>query len=93
MLSLARNSALALACCCLGAGFFSNPARVANLTPGTPWESSDIGVVWSDNFDRASLGTNWVIENDANVSIAGNELLFDETNVDFNRRQSITCRG
>ena len=86
MRSVARNSALALVCCCLGAGFFSDPARVASLTPGPIWETSEIGAVWSDNFDRASLGTNWVVMNNANVSIVGNELRFSESNVDPTRR-------
>jgi len=92
MRSGARNSALALACCCLGAGFFSNPARVASLmtgpagVTGSVWETTDVGAVWSDNFDRGSLGTNWVIVNSANATIVGNELLFNQTDVDLTRR-------
>src|SRR5262245_4786745 len=57
---------------CTGAGFFSNPERVANLCPD--WERSEIGVVWSDNFNRASLGPNWVILGGANATISGNQL-------------------
>jgi lysophospholipase L1-like esterase len=87
MRSAARNSALALVCCCgMGAAFFSNPERVGNLTLTTGWESSDIGAVWSDNFDRTSLGANWVVVNNANVSIVGNELRFSETNTDVTRQ-------
>jgi lysophospholipase L1-like esterase len=83
-----RSSALALACCCLAPGFFSNPARVANLTQASAarWETSEVGAVWSDNFDRASLGTNWVIVSDANVSLVGTELRFSETNADLTRQ-------
>ena len=85
-----RSSALALACCCLAPGFFSNPARLASLTvasaPAARWETSEVGAVWSDSFDRASLGTNWVIMSDANVSLAGNELRFAETNADLTRQ-------
>jgi len=81
-----RSSALALACCCLGAAFFSNPERLAGLTTGPAWETSDIGAVWSDDFDRAALGTNWVIVSNANVTIAGNELLLSQTNLNLQRR-------
>ncbi len=77
----ARSSLFTLACCGLGAGFFSSPGRVASLTTGPVWETSDIGAVWSDNFDRGALGTNWVIVGDANVSIVGNELLFNQANL------------
>ena len=44
------------------------------------WETSDIGAVWSDNFNRASLGTNWVILGSANASIVSNQLCFAQTN-------------
>ena len=81
-----RSSALALVCCCLGAAFFSNPERLASLTTRPVWEISEIGAVWGDDFDRAALGTNWVIVNNANVSIAGNELLLNQTNVNLQRR-------
>ena len=85
-----RSSALALACCCLAPGFFSNPAGLASLTvgpgPGARWENSEVGAVWTDNFDRAALGTNWVIVSDANVSIVGNELRFAETNAGLARQ-------
>jgi len=86
MRSAVRNSALVLACCCLGAGFFSNPNRLASLMTGPAWETSDIGAVWSDDFNRESLGTNWVIVNNANASIAGNELRFVQTNLNLGRQ-------
>jgi lysophospholipase L1-like esterase len=34
----------------------------------------EIGVVWSDNFDRLSLGTDWSILGGANATIVSNEL-------------------
>ena len=60
----------------------SNPPA----TNGPPWETSDIGAVWSDNFIRAALGTNWVILGSANASIVGNELRFVQTNADTSRQ-------
>jgi lysophospholipase L1-like esterase len=84
MRSLARSSALALCGLCLGAGFFSNPARVAKLY--SPWEVSEIGPVWSDNFNRASLGTNWINQGGANVTIVSNELVFNHSNVVLTRQ-------
>jgi lysophospholipase L1-like esterase len=86
--SAARNSALVLASCCLAPGFFSNPARVASLTQAgeSQWERADIGVVWSDNFDRASLGANWVITNNADASIVNNELMFNQPDVHYEKQ-------
>jgi hypothetical protein len=80
---LARSSALLLCCGCLGAGFFSDPQRLANLSF---WESSEIGAVWSDDFNRTSLGTNWVIISDVNASLVGNELQFAQTNTVYSRQ-------
>jgi lysophospholipase L1-like esterase len=77
---------LALACCCLGAGFFSNPARLATLAPTRGWETADIGAVWSDNFNRIELGSNWIILGDVNASLAANELQFAHTNTDTSRQ-------
>jgi lysophospholipase L1-like esterase len=82
-----KSSALVLACCCLGAGFFSNPARLATtLTPVPVWETNDIGAVWSDQFDRSSLGTNWVVLGSVNAVTAANELQFVHTNTDTSRQ-------
>ena len=50
------------------------------LLPSAPWETSDIGAVWSDDFHRAALGSNWVILGGANASIVNNELCLAQTN-------------
>jgi hypothetical protein len=50
------------------------------------WETSDIGAVWSDDFNRAALGSNWVILGSANASITNNELQFAQINTDFSRQ-------
>jgi lysophospholipase L1-like esterase len=63
------------------AGFFSNPHRVATLTLPLPlpqWETAEIGAVWTDDFNRAVLGDNWVIQNGAAASIVSNQLQFAE---------------
>src|SRR2546430_10049087 len=81
----ASSSALAaLLCLCTGAGFFSNPQRVASLTPD--WELFQIGVLWSDDFNRSSLGPNWVILGGANASLSGNELVFSESKENLSRQ-------
>jgi hypothetical protein len=58
---------------------------VASLYP-SGWETSPIGVLWSDTFDRASLGTNWIPVSSVNVTIVGNELQFSQTNTDYSRQ-------
>jgi lysophospholipase L1-like esterase len=73
-----------------GAGFFSNPGRVASLWPTKPlpapiWETSDIGAVFQDDFNRDTLGTNWVVE-DVNAAMVGNELQLVHTNTVSSRR-------
>jgi hypothetical protein len=55
------------------------------VSDGT-WETSDIGVVWSDDFNRPSLGSNWVVQGTANVIITNNELQFTQFNTDFSRQ-------
>src|SRR5205823_6596269 len=44
-----------------------------------PWETADIGAMWTDDFNRASLGANWIVLGGANVSILGDELVFDQS--------------
>jgi len=68
-----------------GETFFSNPARLANLQPAL-WETSPIGFVWSDDFDRATLGTNWISLGSVNASIVGNELQLSQSNTDYSRQ-------
>ena len=68
---------------CTGASFFTSPERVAGLAP--VWERSDIGVIWSDNFNRSSMGGNWVILG-ADASINGNQLMFSESKLDQSRQ-------
>jgi GDSL-like Lipase/Acylhydrolase family len=67
------------------ATFFSNPSRVATLYP-SGWETSPIGVLWFDNFDRAALGTNWITVGSVNATIVGNELQLSQTNTDSSRQ-------
>jgi lysophospholipase L1-like esterase len=55
------------------------------VSDGT-WETSDIGAVWSDDFNRPTLGSNWVILGTANVSITNNELQFAQFNTDYSRQ-------
>jgi Lysophospholipase L1 and related esterases len=50
------------------------------------WETSDIGVLWSDDFNRAALGSNWVVLGNANVTISNNELQFAQFNTDYSRQ-------
>ena len=69
----------------------STTSAVAVLTvfvppPTFPWEASDIGAVWSDNFERAALGSNWVVLGNANTTIVSNQLQFAQTNVDNTRQ-------
>jgi hypothetical protein len=80
---LSVGLAISLPCC--AETFFSNPLRLANLYP-VLWETSPIGTVWSDDFNRASLGTNWVILGSANASILSNELQLSQTNTDYSRQ-------
>src|SRR4029079_14055983 len=68
---------------CTGASFFTSPERVAALAP--VWERSDIGAVWSDDFNRASIGPTWVILG-ADASLSGNQLLFSESRLDQSRQ-------
>jgi lysophospholipase L1-like esterase len=55
------------------------------VSDGT-WETTDIGAVWSDDFNRATLGSNWIVLGTANVSITNNELQFAQFNTDFSRQ-------
>ena len=83
----AKSSLLLLPFVCVGAGFFSNPERVATLTMrGVPWETAEIGAVWSDNFNRALLGSNWIAIGGANITVVSNQLRFSETNANFGRQ-------
>jgi lysophospholipase L1-like esterase len=67
------------------ASFFSNPARLANFSP-TLWDTAPIGIVWSDDFNRASLGTNWTILGSAAATIVANEIQLSETNTAYSRQ-------
>jgi hypothetical protein len=60
------------------------PGPIA-VSDGT-WETSDIGVVWSDDFNRATLGSNWVVLGTANVNVTNNELQFAQINTDYSRQ-------
>jgi lysophospholipase L1-like esterase len=67
--------------------------RFYRVIPGPPqigrpptWENADIGAVWSDDFNRDSLGANWVVLGGANASVTGNELLLNESNLNYSRQ-------
>ena len=81
----AKSSLLAVTVVCLGAGFFSNPEQLAGLASGA-WETSEIGAVWADDFNRASLGANWINLGSANANLTANELRFSETSYNSARR-------
>jgi lysophospholipase L1-like esterase len=75
----------------LAAGFFSDPERLASLWPTKPlpvpkWETSDIGAVFQDDFNRPDLGTNWVIAGDLNAAMTGSELQLFQTNIVYSRQ-------
>jgi uncharacterized repeat protein (TIGR01451 family) len=69
-----------------GRGGTAAASVVVLVTNTSPWETSEIGSVWSDDFNRAALGSNWIVLGGANVSLAGNELLFNHSNVDLFRQ-------
>src|SRR5262249_51689284 len=68
------------------------PQRYYRIVPGPipigvpSWEVSTIGALWSDDFHRTALGSNWIILGGANASIVGNELLLDQSNVSLSRQ-------
>jgi lysophospholipase L1-like esterase len=70
----------------------TNPQRYYRVVAGpipigtSSWEASPMGTVWSDDFNRASLGTNWIILGGANASISTNELLLSQSNVNLSRQ-------
>src|SRR5262249_12964719 len=39
----------------------TDPSRYYRVAPSTFWDNTDIGAIWSDDFNRSSLGTNWII--------------------------------
>jgi uncharacterized repeat protein (TIGR01451 family) len=60
----------------------TNPA-----IPPPVWETSEIGAVWSDNFNRATLGPNWIVPGPSvNASIVSNELMFAQTSLNNSRQ-------
>lgn len=52
----------------------------------SPWETAPMGALVADNFDRASLGTNWIILADTSVSISSNQLVFSHSNINYSRQ-------
>jgi uncharacterized repeat protein (TIGR01451 family) len=50
------------------------------------WETSEIGAVWSDDFNRTALGANWIVLAGANISLTGSELVFDQSDVNLYRQ-------
>jgi lysophospholipase L1-like esterase len=68
-----------------GASFFSNPGQVAGLS-SVYWGTSPIGAVWSDDFNRATLGSNWVVLGTTNAMITNNEMQLAETGSNSTRQ-------
>jgi hypothetical protein len=56
------------------------------LVGNSPWETTPIGAVVSDNFDRTSLGTNWIVLADTSVSLSSNQLVFSQSNINYSRQ-------
>ncbi len=54
--------------------------------PGGGWETTAVGAVVTDTFDRASLGSNWIILGDTSVSLNSNQLFFNQTNTIYSRQ-------
>jgi lysophospholipase L1-like esterase len=52
----------------------------------SPWETVPVGALVSDDFNRASLGTNWIVLADTSVTIISNELFFNHANVNYARQ-------
>src|SRR5262249_31927059 len=50
------------------------------------WETTPVGAVISDNFDRAALGSNWIVLSDTGVGISSNELLFSQSDISYARQ-------
>jgi hypothetical protein len=68
------------------------PQRFYRVVPGPipigtgAWEVAEIGTVWSDDFNRADWGTNWIVLGGANVMIVGNELLLSQADINVFRQ-------
>jgi len=59
----------------------TDPSRYYRVAKSTFWDNTDIGAVWSDDFNRATLGTNWIILGGANANVVSNQLLLDQSDV------------
>jgi lysophospholipase L1-like esterase len=55
-------------------------------TGGSAWETSPVGAVVSDDFNRSALGANYVVTSGANVSVSSNQLFFNQTDVNYSRQ-------
>jgi lysophospholipase L1-like esterase len=62
-------------------GAVTSAVAILTVTPSSlpPCETSDIGALWSDNFDRSSLGTDWIVLGGANATIVSNQLCLAQT--------------
>lgn len=66
--------------------------RFYRVVPGptsigsTAWETSPVGAVVFDDFNRSALGTNYIILSGANVSVSSNQLFFNQTDVNNSRQ-------
>ena len=75
--------------------WYDSPAgrqRFYRLVPGPisigslAWETSPVGTVVFDDFNRSALGTNYVILSGANVSVSSNQLFLNQTDVNYSRQ-------
>lgn len=53
---------------------FHTPGTVAAMTY-PPIQNTIQGLLFSDDFNRASLGANWSISNSANITVSGNSMV------------------
>jgi lysophospholipase L1-like esterase len=66
--------------------------RFYRVVPGptsigsSAWETSPVGAVVFDDFNRSALGSNYVILSGANVSVSSNQLFFNQTDVNYSRQ-------
>jgi lysophospholipase L1-like esterase len=65
----------------------TDPSRYYRVAQSTFWDNTDIGAVWSDDFNRDSLGTNWVaLGSGISATVVSNELLLSQSNYDQSRQ-------
>jgi lysophospholipase L1-like esterase len=63
-----------------------DPSRYYRVAQSSPWEYADIGAVWSDDFNRASLGTNWVVLGGLDTRISKKRLLLNQSSINLSQQ-------